>query len=315
MYKFDKKYISERASRHGFVRDTMEKVFRLVDILEYINQEPKLKNKLALKGGSAINIAIFNLPRLSVDIDLDYMINNSREEMLKNRDEINSVIMNYMKINGYINSPKTKSPFSLDSFVFEYTNLGGNKDNIKIEINYSLRSHIFSGQEMTVASDYFDNEYKIYCLNYLELFGSKINALLNRAAARDLYDIYNMIRFMLFDENEQLILKKCVIFYAALSSKEINKSFLSNKIDSITKYKIKTDLLPVLTKRDSFNLENAVKLVKEFILNLMTFTPEEIEFIEHFKAKVYKPDLLFDDLTIIERIRNHPMILWKIRYI
>jgi predicted nucleotidyltransferase component of viral defense system len=40
---------------------------------------------LALKGGTAINLTIFNLPRLSVDIDLDYTQNVDREEMLKSR--------------------------------------------------------------------------------------------------------------------------------------------------------------------------------------------------------------------------------------
>jgi predicted nucleotidyltransferase component of viral defense system len=37
--------------------------------LEYLNTNPILKETLALKGGTAINLTIFNLPRLSVDID------------------------------------------------------------------------------------------------------------------------------------------------------------------------------------------------------------------------------------------------------
>ena len=47
----------------------MEKVTRLSDVLEYLNTNPILKETLALKGGTAINLTIFNLPRLSVDID------------------------------------------------------------------------------------------------------------------------------------------------------------------------------------------------------------------------------------------------------
>jgi len=72
LYNYDKNYISQRASAFGFIRDTLEKVYRLADILEYLNSDPILKGKLALKGGTAINLTIFNLPRLSVDIDLDY---------------------------------------------------------------------------------------------------------------------------------------------------------------------------------------------------------------------------------------------------
>ena len=81
MYNYDKNYISQRATKFGFIRDTLEKVYRLADILEYINSDPMLKGKLALKGGTAINLTIFNLPRLSVDIDPDYLGNDSKEEM------------------------------------------------------------------------------------------------------------------------------------------------------------------------------------------------------------------------------------------
>lgn len=39
-----------------------------------------MKEHLLLKGGTAINLTIFNLPRLSVDIDLDFVPNLPREE-------------------------------------------------------------------------------------------------------------------------------------------------------------------------------------------------------------------------------------------
>ena len=69
---------------------------------------------MGINRGTAINLAIFNLPRLSIDIDLDYIINDSKEEMLKNREIINITINNYMSLNGYELSPKSKKPFSLD---------------------------------------------------------------------------------------------------------------------------------------------------------------------------------------------------------
>lgn len=67
------------------MRDTFEKVLRLSEILDFLNKDPLLKKSLALKGGTAINLTIFDLPRLSVDIDLDYTINENKEEMLENR--------------------------------------------------------------------------------------------------------------------------------------------------------------------------------------------------------------------------------------
>lgn len=215
MYKYDKNYITKRAAELGFIRDTLEKVYRLADILEYLNTDPILKESLALKGGTAINLTAFNLPRLSVDIDLDYLGSDSREEMLTNREIINSTISKFMLANGYTLSPKTKNPHSLDSWVYDYVNVAGNKDNIKIEINYSMRAHISPAKDMKIITEHFVSEY-IKCLSPIEIFGSKINALMSRGAARDLYDVYNMIRFGLFDEGEQELLRKNVIFYAAI---------------------------------------------------------------------------------------------------
>lgn len=116
MFNYDGIYLGEKAEELGFVRDTFEKVTRLADVLEYLNTNPLLKDSLALKGGTAINLTIFNLPRLSVDIDLDYLITNSREEMLENRNIINSTIDRFMVSQGYQMNPRTKNPHSLDSF-------------------------------------------------------------------------------------------------------------------------------------------------------------------------------------------------------
>ena len=147
----------------------------------------------------------------------------------------------------------------------------------------------------------------------IEIYGSKINALLSRAAARDLYDTRNMIHFGLFDKSEEELLRKCVVFYAAVSAKDLNKTFDTKAIDSITQRKIKTDLLPVIKRKDDFELESAKKLVKEYISDLMVLTSEEKEFLDRFENGEYIPELLFDDKEILERIKNHPMAIWKTR--
>ena len=47
-------------------------------------------------GRMAINLTIFDLPRLSVDIDLDYCRSIDREKMLVDRDIITDKISKYM---------------------------------------------------------------------------------------------------------------------------------------------------------------------------------------------------------------------------
>ena len=83
--KYSKNDLDKIAAKTSFIRDNLEKVLRLSDILEYLNKNTLFKENLALKGGTAINLTIFNLPRLSVDIDLDFTRQCNRKEMLKIR--------------------------------------------------------------------------------------------------------------------------------------------------------------------------------------------------------------------------------------
>ena len=76
---YDKVEIGRAAQQYGFVRDTFEKVIRLKEILRFLNEEDYLREHLLLKGGTAINLTVFDLPRLSVDIDMDYMPNDTKE--------------------------------------------------------------------------------------------------------------------------------------------------------------------------------------------------------------------------------------------
>lgn len=121
-----------------------------------------------------------------------------------------------------------------------------------------------------------------------------------------------MIHYELFDESERTLLRKTVVFYAAISAKVINKTFDTSAIDSITKQKVKTDLMPVIKRKDDFDLVTAKKMAKAYIADLMVLTEAEKEFLDRFENGDYIPELLFEDEKILERIKNHPMALWKL---
>ena len=72
MPQYNRAELGRMATESGFVRDTFEKVLRLKEILKFLNEDKSLREHLLLKGGTAINLTVFNLPRLSVDIDMDY---------------------------------------------------------------------------------------------------------------------------------------------------------------------------------------------------------------------------------------------------
>lgn len=311
MMQFDRISLGRQAKKLGFVRDTFEKILRLGDILRYMATDPLLANSLALKGGTAINLTIFDLPRLSVDIDLDMAENSSRDEMLSMRQQITNRIGKYMEAVQYTLSPKSKNYYALDSFVYEYLNAGSMKDNLKIEINYMLRCHILPLSQRNIKLPWLDTEMTVLSVAPLEIFASKIVALLNRTAPRDLYDVSNMLKYSLFDESEQSLLRKCILFYSAIGSDMVPKKFNFSNIINLPQSKIKTDLLPVLRNNASFSLEVVQHQVLLYLKQLLVPTESELNFLDTFRKKEYRPELLFTNVEILERIKNHPMALWK----
>jgi predicted nucleotidyltransferase component of viral defense system len=312
MYKYNKNDLDLLAVNTDFLRDNLEKVLRLSDILQYMNANPLLFSHLALKGGTAINLVVFNLPRLSVDIDLDFTKHCLRDEMFVLRKQINSDILKYMTSQGYQLNPSSKNPHSLDSWVFYYLNSSGNKDNIKIEINYSMRNHVFEPIEKEVYMESLSLHLHVRTLTNLELFGSKIKALIERTAARDLYDVYNMLMLPVFSVSEQSLLRKIVILYLAIGGNTPPKTDFNFKaIDNLNFSQIKRKLIPVLKKSDKFEFEVAKSEVKTYLTTLMVLTDNEKLFLERFNQKIYQPELLFDELDIVGRINDHPMAIWK----
>lgn len=312
MATYNKQQLALLANETGFLRDNLEKVVRLTDILRFFISHELLSQRLILKGGTAINLTVFQMPRLSVDIDLDYCNDCGREEMMSERSVISSVILAYMNTQGYMQTSESKSPHSLDSWVFSYINAGGNRDNIKIEINYSMRCHIFE-PEFRHVSVSFVNGLSVRTLNIIELFGSKIKALIERGACRDLYDVANMIDQHIIATNNMPMLRKAVLFYLVVGGSQRPKiNYSLHAIQSIQFRHIRASLIPVLRKKDRFDFEEAKSMVTKYVSDLLCFTTQEIHFIEYFNNGKYCPELLFgEEKTILSRIRNHPMAIWK----
>jgi predicted nucleotidyltransferase component of viral defense system len=216
-----------------------------------------------------------------------------------------------MRTRGYEHSVgASKTAHSLHSSVWSYVNAGGNRDHIKIEINYSLRSHMLPTELRVVETPGVFKPMKVRCVAPVEIFGAKTVALLTRTAMRDLYDISNLLKFGIFDETQYDALRKCTVFYAAIAGERNIDSGVIQKINAVTYHQVRTYLNPVLRKDEGFNLEIAKKAVKEFLSELLTLSKNEREFLEAFRNSEYKPELLFDGETL-DRIRNHPMALWR----
>ncbi len=63
--------------------------------------------------------------------------------------------------------------------------------------------------------------------------------------------------------------------------------------------------------RDKFDLEGKKQQAKEYIASLMKPTEEEMDYMERFIAKEYRPELLFKDTDIADRLKDHSKAFWS----
>ena len=308
---YSKQYINEIAQKSGFLANNTEKVIRLLDVLKFIDEElNRISHQLILKGGTAINLIYTNLTRLSVDIDLDYVGSLEKEQTLKDRERILESLDNYMLKEGYSVSSKSRGSAILVSRTYAYINAYGNRDNIKVEINFIDRIHILPIVNRKI--NYFDKEVMINAPLEEELFAMKICALIDRSKPRDLYDTFRLKNDFLNLEKDKL--RKLTVFYLSLDGIfELNENSFKG-IEAVSQDSIKKELLPVLKKNEKFNLEAIKQEVINFLQDLLVLTSDETKYLENFSKGTFNPSLLFD-VCSAERAAKHPMAKWRINNI
>jgi predicted nucleotidyltransferase component of viral defense system len=314
MFNYTLQELNVLANKHNFNRDKLEKVLRLVDLLRIFNEEEELKGKYILKGGTAINLCLFDFPRLSVDIDMNFNLECTKEEMIEIRDKHKKMINAFVELEGYTVSERSRYTFTLDSYLLKYVNSIGNPDNIKLELNYSNRIQIYEPVNYRISSK-IANRLDILGLDKVELYGSKIAALIGRTTARDIFDVYKMISNEMITEEELNRLRKCSVFYLMTSNdfqsiKELLNIFDQN-IDNITFNNIRRNLIPMLQVGSQLDLDLVKNTIKDYIEKLLKLNIEEIQFVDSFIEGKYHPEYLFNS-DIATRINNHPMALWKV---
>ena len=305
--KYIKENISKYASDTGFIGSNIEKVIRLLDVLRFVFSQSSFKDKLLLKGGTAINLVHTNLKRLSVDIDLDYFGSLDKDVAIKDRELLEKELDSFMINDEYEISSNSRNSFALFSRIYRYRNASGNIDTIKIDVNFMDRVHLYSPIITTI--NYFDKAVIVRTPAIEELFGMKINALIDRSKPRDLYDsIFVINNYKQFNKD---ILRKSIVFYLSLNNIYAIANDTFDKIRTINYKSIKKELMPVLKKGETFNLEESQKCVIELLKDLLNLTEKEKLYLNDFSKGHFNPTLLFDECIALN-VQNHPMAKWRV---
>ena len=145
----------------------------------------------AMKGGTAINLFVRDMPRLSVDIDVAYTSwETPRDAALKAiSDEIGTIAK---RLRGMRLEVKTTSASDIGDSKLLVSNT---QVQVKVEINLVFRGTVLPVEKRPLSArtaEMFSVELSVPTLAVAELYGSKIVAALDRQHPRDLFDVAQM---------------------------------------------------------------------------------------------------------------------------
>jgi hypothetical protein len=302
----------------GYRQEMIEKVVWLISILNSIADDSFLKTKFVLKGGTALNLFHFDLPRLSVDADLNYIGGVEREVMLKERPEVELRIQQLMQDLGLTLS-RNPQVHAGGKMTWRYPSALGMQGNVEIDLNFMYRVPLLPIEKRNSITLANQEVSQMPLLDFHELAAGKLTALLDRGAGRDIFDAYHLFRYKNFEIEK---LRLCFVIYAAMSHKRDFLKIELNQID-VDREDLKSKLIPVL--KQNFNqdfssmaawTDHLLGEVKIGYKKLLPFNENEKLFINNIREnKSIEPELLSGDQEVISRIKAHPALLWAAKKI
>jgi len=255
----------------------------------------------ALKGGTAINFFVRDLPRLSVDIDLTYLPVNDRDSAL---DEIRSTLLlisegirRRMPGTGIIQK-RIHGTDVLRGLVVDREGV-----TIKIEPNLVLRGSVHPPEIRQLskkAQDLFELSLNSRTLSLYDLYAGKICAALDRQHPRDLFDVYLLLR----NEGLKPEMRKTFIVYLVSHPRPMVEILSPQRKDirDIFEKEFKGMITESITLETlEMTRNNLVEILRQEL------TPDEKRFI--LSVKQGQPRWDFLDLG---GIKDLPAVKWKL---
>jgi len=180
----------------------------------------------ALKGGTAINFFVRDMPRLSVDIDLTYLPLKPRPDSLKEIGEALARIKERIQ-KGIGGSTVEEARTEGTLFKLVVVRAG---ERIKIEPNLVLRGSVYGAQMRPLcpkAAKEFGNAGEMSVLSLADLYGGKLCAALDRQHPRDLFDV----KLLLENEGITPEIRKAFVVYWVSHSRPMHETIDPTRLD------------------------------------------------------------------------------------
>lgn len=226
-----------------------------------IYQHPHLRERVAFRGGTALNKLFFSPPsRYSEDIDLVQII----------AEPIGPTITMIREImDPWLGLPKRSASRGLVTLIYRITSDTGFPMKLKIEINTREHFTVLGHKEYPFSSSsrFFPGESKIKTYAIEELLGTKLRALYQRRKGRDLYDLH--IAILKIPNLDIDAIVRCFKEYIAHSNQKITKAeFHLNIQEKLKDKEFKEDIIVLLPLEErQFDAEKAYELIAKEIID------------------------------------------------
>ncbi len=175
----------------GFRANVIEKAVRLLNLLTEIRSHPRLSDRLALKGGTALNLFLWDMPRLSVDIDLNYIGSPDKDIMQSERPEIEDSLQAVFSREG-LSVRRAPKEHAGGKWLLRHESAMGGVGNLELDLNYMYRIPLWPVRKCDSQKLGSFQAKNIPIVDFHELFAGKLVALLAREASRDLFDVHQI---------------------------------------------------------------------------------------------------------------------------
>lgn len=313
--RLSRESLLHEAGATGFRPEALEKVFLLLDLLDAVNEHPGLSGKLALKGGTALNLFLFDVPRLSVDIDFNYVSAGDLAAMRADRPQVEQAVALVARRLGLLPQTPKKEEHAGRSWVFRYASALGGDSNLKVDLVYTLRRPLWPPVRRDSRAVGSRQVRDVLLLDDHELAGGKLVALLARRTSRDLFDAHELLRNCQLDAER---LRLAFVVYGAMNPQDW-RTVTAADIGPATR-DLDTYLRPLLRGEAgrSTNLpgweERLVEEVREGLSAVLPLRGNERAFLDRLlEDGEIQPALLTEDAALAETLRSHPALLWKVQ--
>jgi len=305
--------LTVQAEATGFRPDVLEKVAHLLGLLQAFGSHPFLKGKLALKGGTALNLFVFNVPRLSVDIDLNYVGAEDREIMLAERPKLEQAVQAVFAREGFT-VRRMPEEHAGGKWSLRYQSAAGQGGNLEVDLNFMYRVPLWPVMLFDSYPVGTWQATQIPIIDIHELAAGKLAALLARRQARDLFDSHAILNMENLDHER---LRTAFVVYGAMNRKDWRT--ITTEDVNLDSAELARQLIPTLRVNTSKEQESVAKYGTRLVEECRQALSVVLPFSEAEKAFL---DLLLDhgevDSTILtadtnlqQRIQRQPLLEWK----